>query len=57
MVFNPNFASPALVEHAGALGFDVAFIDGEHGSAMHPPPLGATRLEWGSASSNFNVSI
>lgn len=33
MVFNPNFNSPALVEHAGELGFDVAFIDGEHGSA------------------------
>jgi len=33
LVFNPNFASPALVEHAGSLGFDVAFIDCEHGSA------------------------
>jgi 4-hydroxy-2-oxoheptanedioate aldolase len=33
MVFNPNFPSAALVEHAGALGFDVAFIDCEHGSA------------------------
>src|SRR4029453_194285 len=33
LVFNPNFPSPALVEHAGALGFDVAFIDCEHGSA------------------------
>jgi 2-keto-3-deoxy-L-rhamnonate aldolase RhmA len=33
MVFNPNFPSPALVEHAGELGFDVAFIDCEHGSA------------------------
>ena len=33
MVFNPNFGSPALVEHAGGLGFDVAFIDCEHGSA------------------------
>ncbi len=33
MVFNPNFVSPALVEHAGELGFDVAFIDCEHGSA------------------------
>jgi 4-hydroxy-2-oxoheptanedioate aldolase len=32
-VFNPNFWSPALVEHAGTLGFDVAFIDCEHGSA------------------------
>lgn len=32
-VFNPNFPSPALVEHAGGLGFDVAFIDCEHGSA------------------------
>ena len=32
-MFNPNFASPALVEHAGSLGFDVAFIDCEHGSA------------------------
>lgn len=32
MVFNPNFNSPALVEHAGELGFDVAFIDCEHGS-------------------------
>ena len=33
MVFNPNFSSPALVEHAAELGFDVAFIDCEHGSA------------------------
>lgn len=33
MVFNPNFWSPALIEHAGGLGFDVAFIDCEHGSA------------------------
>jgi 4-hydroxy-2-oxoheptanedioate aldolase len=33
LVFNPNFPSPALVEHAGSLGFDVAFIDCEHGSA------------------------
>ncbi len=33
MVFNPNFPSPALVEHAGELGFDVAFIDCEHGAA------------------------
>jgi 4-hydroxy-2-oxoheptanedioate aldolase len=33
LVFNPNFPSPALVEHAGELGFDVAFIDCEHGSA------------------------
>ncbi len=33
MVFNPNFPSPALVEHAGDLGFDVAFIDCEHGPA------------------------
>lgn len=32
LVFNPNFNSPALVEHAGSLGFDVAFIDCEHGS-------------------------
>jgi len=32
LVFNPNFASAALVEHAGGLGFDVAFIDCEHGS-------------------------
>jgi 4-hydroxy-2-oxoheptanedioate aldolase len=32
-VFNPNFPSPSLVEHAGGLGFDVAFIDCEHGSA------------------------
>ena len=32
-VFNPNFPSPALVEHAGSLGFDVAFIDCEHGAA------------------------
>jgi len=31
LVFNPNFPSPALVEHAGELGFDVAFIDCEHG--------------------------
>lgn len=33
LVFNPNFPSPSLVEHAGGLGFDVAFIDCEHGSA------------------------
>jgi 4-hydroxy-2-oxoheptanedioate aldolase len=33
MVFNPNFSSPALVEHAGELGFDVTFIYCEHGSA------------------------
>jgi len=33
LVFNSNFPSPALVEHAGSLGFDVAFIDCEHGSA------------------------
>ena len=33
LVFNPNFNSPALMEHAGSLGFDVAFIDCEHGSA------------------------
>lgn len=33
LVFNPNFPSPALVEHAGELGFDVAFIDCEHGTA------------------------
>ena len=33
MVFNPNFPSAALVEHAGTLGFDVVFIDCEHGSA------------------------
>lgn len=33
LVFNSNFTSPALVEHAGSLGFDVAFIDCEHGSA------------------------
>jgi len=33
MVFNPNFPSPALIEHVGGLGFDVAFIDCEHGSA------------------------
>lgn len=33
LVFNPNFPSAALVEHAGELGFDVAFIDCEHGVA------------------------
>jgi len=33
LVFNPNFPSASLVEHAGGLGFDVAFIDCEHGSA------------------------
>ncbi len=33
LVFNPNFPSAALVEHAGGLGFDVAFIDCEHGPA------------------------
>jgi 2-keto-3-deoxy-L-rhamnonate aldolase RhmA len=32
-VFNPDFPSPALVEHSGGLGFDAAFIDCEHGSA------------------------
>jgi hypothetical protein len=29
LVFNPNFWSPALTEHAGNLGFDVAFINCE----------------------------
>jgi 4-hydroxy-2-oxoheptanedioate aldolase len=33
LVFNSNFPAPALVEYAGELGFDVAFIDCEHGSA------------------------
>jgi 4-hydroxy-2-oxoheptanedioate aldolase len=33
LTFNPNFASPALAEHAGSLGFDAVFIDCEHGSA------------------------
>ncbi len=33
LVFNPNFPSPGLAEHAGNLGFDVIFIDCEHGSA------------------------
>ena len=33
LVLNPNFTAPALTEHAGALGFDVAFIDCEHGPA------------------------
>jgi len=33
LVLNPNFPSPALVEHAAELGFDVAFIDCEHGTA------------------------
>ena len=33
LVLNTNFPSPALVEHAGALGFDAAFIDCEHGTA------------------------
>ena len=33
LVLNPNFPSPALAEHAGSLGFDVIFIDCEHGSA------------------------
>ena len=33
LVFNPDFPSPALVEYAGGMGFDVAFIDCEHGSA------------------------
>lgn len=33
LVFNPNFPSPALVEYIGGLGFDVAFIDCEHGTA------------------------
>jgi 2-keto-3-deoxy-L-rhamnonate aldolase RhmA len=33
LVLNPNFPSPALYEHAATLGFDVAFIDCEHGSA------------------------
>lgn len=32
LVFNPNFPSPALVEYAGELGFDVTFIDCEHAS-------------------------
>src|SRR5688572_17024142 len=33
LVLNANFPSAALVEHSGALGFDVAFIDCEHGTA------------------------
>jgi 4-hydroxy-2-oxoheptanedioate aldolase len=33
LVFNPDFPSPALVEHGAELGFDVAFIDCEHGTA------------------------
>ena len=33
LVFNPDFPSPGLVEYAGGLGFDVALIDCEHGSA------------------------
>jgi 4-hydroxy-2-oxoheptanedioate aldolase len=33
LVFNPDFPSPALVEHIGGLGYDVAFIDCEHGAA------------------------
>ena len=34
LVFNPDFASPALVEYAGGAGvFDAAFIDCEHGVA------------------------
>jgi 4-hydroxy-2-oxoheptanedioate aldolase len=33
LVFNPNFPAPSLVEFAGSLGFDVAFIDCEHGTA------------------------
>jgi 2-keto-3-deoxy-L-rhamnonate aldolase RhmA len=33
LVLNPNFASPAMTEHAASLGFDVAFIDCEHGPA------------------------
>jgi 4-hydroxy-2-oxoheptanedioate aldolase len=33
LVLNPNFPSAALVEHAAELGFDVAFIDCEHGTA------------------------
>ena len=32
-VLNPNFPSAALIEHAGSLGFDAAFIDCEHGTA------------------------
>ena len=32
-VLNPNFPSPALVEHAAELGFDAVLIDCEHGSA------------------------
>jgi 2-keto-3-deoxy-L-rhamnonate aldolase RhmA len=33
LVFNPNFPSPSLIEYAGGLGFDVALIDCEHGTA------------------------
>lgn len=33
LVLNPNFPSPALVEHVGELGFDAVFIDCEHGTA------------------------
>jgi 4-hydroxy-2-oxoheptanedioate aldolase len=38
-VFNPNFPSPALVEFAGELGFDVAFVDCEHSA------IGIERVE------------
>jgi 4-hydroxy-2-oxoheptanedioate aldolase len=33
LVLNSNFPTPALIEHTGSLGYDVAFIDCEHGSA------------------------
>lgn len=33
LVLNPDFPSPELVEHVAGLGFDVAFIDCEHGAA------------------------
>ena len=39
VMVNPNYPSPGIVEFIGKLGFDVAFIDAEHG------PIGMERIE------------
>ena len=39
VMVNPNYPSPGIVEFIGKLGFDVAFIDTEHG------PIGMERIE------------
>jgi 4-hydroxy-2-oxoheptanedioate aldolase len=43
LVFNPNFPSAALAEYAGGMGFDVIFIDCEHGSTGFEQAEGMAR--------------